>query len=175
MEHCSGFTDLFSYINKREVPVSESTATKIISQTLSAVMYCRSKKIDHRDIKDENLLYNPKTKQIKMIDFGSASLVGDYYDRLQGTDIYHPPEFHIHGRFNSSDGVVWAIGALCFILFNGDCPYENVNDIIADKIAPWTNETASSSARRFVRRALRPKPIDRESLKLILKSAWLNS
>ena len=173
MEHCSGFKDLFSYINDRKVPVSETTAAKVVSQTLSAIMYCRSKKIDHRDIKDENILYNPKTKQIKLIDFGSASLISESYDKLQGTDIYHPPEFHLNGKFKSTDGIVWAIGSLAFVLLNGDIPYENVQDITEEKIAAWSNETVSSTARRFVRRTLRSKPIDRESLTLLQKSAWL--
>lgn len=173
MEHCSGYKDLFSYVNNRKTPMSENTAASIISQTLDAVLYCRSLKIDHRDIKDENLLYNPKTKQIKLIDFGSASLLSPSYNRLQGTDVYHPPELFLEGSFKSSDGVVWALGSLAYILLNGDCPYQTLEDLKNDFPIVWTNEKSSSSARRFVRRALRRRSVDRESLSLLKKSAWL--
>ena len=175
MEHCSGYKDLFSYVNKRESPMSESTAASIISQTLDAVMYCRSKKIDHRDIKDENLLYNPKTKHVMLIDFGSSSLVSSTYTRLQGTDVYHPPELFLDGSFKSTDGVIWAVGSLAYILLNGDCPYQTLDDLKGDVPIVWMNEKSSSLAVRFVRRCLRRKPVDRDSLSLLRKSAWLKN
>jgi len=155
--------------------MSESTAASIISQTLDAVMYCRSKKIDHRDIKDENILYNPDTKHVMLIDFGSASFVSPSYNRLQGTHIYHPPEFFSAGSFKSSDGVVWALGSLAYILLNRVSPYPNLDDLKDDVPVIWTNEKSSSSARRFVRRALRRRPVDRESLSLLRKSVWLKN
>ena len=173
MEHCSGYKDLFSYINSRENPFNERTVTSILRQTLDAILYCRSKKIDHRDIKDENLLYNPKTKLIKLIDFGSASFVSSSYKKLQGTDIYHPPEFFHSGSYSSTAGIVWAVGSLAFILLNGDNPHPSVEEVKKDTPLTWLNATASSGARRFVRRALRHKAIDRESLSLLERSAWL--
>ena len=173
MEHCSGYQDLFSYVNNREVPMSENRASSIISQTLDAVMYCRSKMIDHRDLKDENLLINPRTNQIKLIDFGSASLLSTTYNKLQGTDVYHPPELFSDGSFKSTDGVVWAVGSLAYILLNGDSPYKDVEDLKNDVPVEWINEKSSTSARRFVRRALRRRSVDRESLRLLRKSAWL--
>ncbi|XP_063676995.1 serine/threonine-protein kinase pim-2-like [Bolinopsis microptera] len=138
-------------------------------------MYCRSKKIDHRDIKDENILYNPNTKHVMLIDFGSASFVSSSYNRLQGTDIYHPPEFFSDGSFKSTDGIVWALGSFAYILLNGDCPYDTLEDLKDDVPIVWTNEKSSSSAIRFVRRALRRRPVDREPLNLLRKSAWLNN
>ena len=173
MEHCSGYKDLFSYVNAREQPLSESSAVNILSQTLSAIQYCRSRKVDHRDIKDENILYNPATKHVKLIDFGSASLISTSYCKLQGTDVYHPPEWFLNNSYNSTDATVWALGSLAFILLNGDCPYPTVTDIVDDTPLRWTNNKISSAAQRFIRKTLRRRPVDREPLKLLASSAWL--
>ena len=53
---------------------SEKDAANIMKQVFSAINYCHSRKIVHRDMKPENLLLdkdeeNPK---IKIIDFGTS-------------------------------------------------------------------------------------------------------
>ena len=53
-------------------------------QVLQAVNHCLKHKVDHRDIKDENLLVNPDNLHVKLIDFGSASQLTDRaYTRFQ--------------------------------------------------------------------------------------------
>ena len=71
-EYHPGFTDLFSHINNSG-PLTTRASSHIINQLVCVLQHLLNEcGIDHRDVKDENILYNPETGQIKLIDFGSA-------------------------------------------------------------------------------------------------------
>ena len=64
--------DLFDYITEKKC-LPEHEAREIFRQVVEAAMHCESKGVFHRDIKDENLLLDMKTGQVKLFDFGSGS------------------------------------------------------------------------------------------------------
>lgn len=66
--------DLFDYITEKR-RLDESEARSIFREVVEAVMYCESKGIFHRDIKDENILLDSLTGQVKLLDFGSGTLL----------------------------------------------------------------------------------------------------
>ena len=72
MEFQPGYLDLFHHVDDVG-PLSEEDSVGIIRQLLNVVQYLTLHDVDHRDLKDENILYNPTTKHIKLIDFGSSS------------------------------------------------------------------------------------------------------
>mmetsp|Transcript_60945 Transcript_60945/g.149228 ORF Transcript_60945/g.149228 Transcript_60945/m.149228 type:complete len:511 (-) Transcript_60945:1188-2720(-) len=51
-------------------PFSQSQVKTLIYQLLSAIQFCHNRYLIHRDIKPSNLLYDNKTGQIKLCDFG---------------------------------------------------------------------------------------------------------
>lgn len=56
-------------------------------QVVEAVQYCMSMGVLHRDVKDENILIDLKTSQIKLIDFGSGTFLrDDVYTEYEGTE-----------------------------------------------------------------------------------------
>ena len=70
-EICTG-GELFDEITKKSL-FSEHDAAMIIQQVLSAIVYCHSRKICHRNIKPDNILLDTKVNnQIKVIDFAHA-------------------------------------------------------------------------------------------------------
>ena len=49
----------------------------------------------HRDVKDENILLNSKTMQVKLIDFGCGTRLRDAnYTEFAGTPEFYPPEWY---------------------------------------------------------------------------------
>ena len=154
MDYCPGFVDLFSYSDQHGV-LPPSDAAHIIKQVVQTCCYLVTAGVDHRDIKDENILYNPFTKQIKLIDFGSASPLSDLpYTSMQGTDVYVPPEFYTKHSYHALPAAVWAIGCLSYILLNGDCPFNTINDVIEHKVLSWRNPHLGFSERNFTEACL---------------------
>ena len=72
LERPTHHKDLFDYITERKY-LTEQEAREIFQQVVEAALYCESKGVFHRDIKDENLLLDTKTGVVKLIDFGSGS------------------------------------------------------------------------------------------------------
>jgi serine/threonine protein kinase len=65
--------ELFDYVAKKG-RLEESEARYIFHQLVETLEYLHEKHhIVHRDLSLENILYNPQTKQIKLIDFGLAA------------------------------------------------------------------------------------------------------
>jgi len=165
--------DLFDYISERG-PLKEPAARDLFAQVLETVLLCHNRGVLHRDIKDENILIEPRSKQIRLIDFGSGTyLIDGLYNDFEGTRVYAPPEWLLTRRYSASSLTVWSLGILLHDLVVGDIPFEE-DDQILQGLPDWSNTTALSPALKdLIRACLDTDPRSRLSLEQVASHPWL--
>lgn len=71
---CQPLNDFIeSYVGR----IKEDAIRFIMKQAVFAAQTCCQRKVLHRDIKLENLLINPDTLEVKLIDFGCGDILKD--------------------------------------------------------------------------------------------------
>ena len=58
---------------KRQGPISVDEVSAIVSQIADAVHAAHAAGIVHRDLKPDNVMYDPESRQVKLLDFGIAT------------------------------------------------------------------------------------------------------
>jgi len=108
------------------------------------VDFCHKNGVIHRDVKDENLIVDMETMKIKLIDFGSASLLqSEPYRDFKGTRVYSAPEVFQEKRFYGEPSTIWSLGILLYNMIFGNIPFHNEKEICNGKFYitnPITNE-----------------------------------
>ena len=103
-----------------------------ITETLGEL---HSHHIIHKDVKPENILYNPNSEKIKLIDFSIASLLSKEspeitsLNLLEGTLAYMSPEQT--GRINRTLDYrtdFYSLGVSFYEMLTGRLPFQNVQD-----------------------------------------------
>lgn len=93
--------------------------------------------IIHKDLQPENILYNPNTEKIKLIDFSIASLLSkespeiSSLNLLEGTLAYMSPEQT--GRINRTLDYrtdFYSLGVIFYEMLTGQLPFQNAQDPI---------------------------------------------
>ena len=73
MEYANGGSLHTLLKSRSDRRLKDNEARKIFKQIASAISYCHSKNITHRDIKLENVLLDESKSNIKLIDFGFST------------------------------------------------------------------------------------------------------
>ena len=169
--------EVYQFVNQRK-KLSETMSRRIIYQVIDAISYCHERRVVHRDLKLENVLFESPPDEdnlnIKVIDFGIAGVVrpdgGDKIDA--GSLAYMPPECFQEGGAETTFAIdVWAIGIMFYAMIYGSLPFFNAKEnklieMIVEQPVKFDPKVAvTNEAKDIMRRMLEKDPTKR--LKLI--------
>ncbi|GMI11759.1 hypothetical protein TrRE_jg12341, partial [Triparma retinervis] len=168
---------------------TETLCCALVQQMLSAVRYCHSRGIIHRDLKLENFIFEDRSpdSELKLIDFGLSKHFehGDVQHEAVGTPYTVAPEV-IRGSYTSKCDI-WAIGVITYLLLSGDTPFggcggeslEKVRDNILKGLVVFSPHDVWSSvsplAKTFIRDLLLVDPSLRPSASAAQVHPWIGS
>jgi len=171
--------DLFDFITDQG-PLPENFARKMFSDIVQTVIHCRNSGVLHRDIKDENILVDMKTYDIKLIDFGSGCEHNHHeepdkvFTEFRGTRVYSPPEWILDGEYQADSLTVWSLGVLLYDMLCGDIPYTTDQEICSGKLVWPAQLSLSPAARDLIARCLTVDHRRRISLDSLLSHSFFN-
>ena len=114
---------------KQYAPLPTDEVATIVSQIAAGVQAAHDAGIVHRDLKPENVMYDPKTRLVKLLDFGIATdtqASGD--ERLTragffvGTLMYIAPEA-LSGEIVTAAADQYSLATIAYFLLTRSLPY----------------------------------------------------
>jgi serine/threonine protein kinase len=114
---------------KRNAPLPPDEVSAIILQIADAVYAAHDTGLVHRDLKPENLMYDPASRNVKLLDFGIAMATDSApNERLTragffvGTLMYVAPEA-LSGEVVTAAADQYSLGTIAYLLLTGVLPY----------------------------------------------------
>jgi len=102
------------------------TVLEIGLKVADALAYAHQRKVIHRDIKPANIMFNPDNFDVKVTDFGIASLTDDSRTKtgtVLGSPSYMSPE-QISGKKISGKSDQFSLGITLYQLLTGTLPFD---------------------------------------------------
>lgn len=161
--------------------LSEKDARRYFQQLISAVEFCHSRGVYHRDLKLENLLLDRTEENVKVADFGlSASTEQVRGDGLLytvcGAPAYMAPEVIQRRGYNGAKADIWSCGVILFALLSGTLPFQDESlQMMCQKIVKADYEFRPGfphGARKLVGKMLTPDTSRRISIDALKRDPW---
>uniref|UniRef100_A0A8C3UZ24 Serine/threonine-protein kinase 1 n=1 Tax=Catharus ustulatus TaxID=91951 RepID=A0A8C3UZ24_CATUS len=173
MERPEASRDLLQLLLEHEV-LSEEMARWLFRQVLEAVRHCTACGVLHRDIKPQNLLVNPESGDLKLIDFGCGTFLQERpYTQFAGTHVYSPPEWIACGCYYGHSATIWSLGVLLYVMVCGNLPFCKDHDIVSGQL--FFGHQVSPACEDLIRWCLAKHPADRPELEDILCHPWVRA
>jgi serine/threonine-protein kinase len=166
--------ELLEKYAKRQGPLPPDEVAAIVTQIADAVHAAHAVGIVHRDLKPENVMYNPATRQVKLLDFGIATDTDMApEERLTragffvGTLMYVAPEA-LSGELVGPSADQYSLATIAYFLLTGCLPFtaktprEMFSQLLSQPAIPLNQARPglrfSSSVESVVMRALSKEP-----------------
>lgn len=179
LEYIPGI-NFFEYVSKSK-PIKERYIRDLFLMIFEAVDYIHDLNIVHRDIKLENMVYNYKDREIKLIDFGFACCDdGTHNDRPGSLQYSSPDIFFIKKIITWKPIDIWCLGVALYITITLEYPYwDNVTtdftvDIFDIDPSYSVKSDISKECIHLTKSMLNTDHYDRLTIKEIINSKWIN-
>ena len=178
MEYASN-GDLRSHINSNGA-IAEILVRRYFLQLLEVIYYLhKEKKIVHRDIKSENILFD-KYFNIRLVDFGlSKSFIDEEpsYNSICGSPYYVSPEI-LKGEKYSTPTDIWSLGIVLYSMVNGSLPFldsknEPSNELILEGELKFIKKF-SIDLQNLILKMLEKSSLNRITLDNIIIHPWIS-
>jgi len=124
---------LWEYVRTSTEELDEPEVLQIFTQLVNAVVHMHQKRVGHHDLNARNILIDPVTKIVKIIDFGLAVVVppgGGLVDHGFGTPLYLPLEV-LEGRLHDPLAVdVWSLGVILVEMLLQTHPWKTAKTMV---------------------------------------------
>lgn len=176
---CEGTT--LGHQIKNQRTFSEHETAIILKQLTSAIEYCHSLKVSHRDIKPDNIMIDSGLNVV-LIDFGLSKLNSkNRFKSVIGSPLYMSPEVY-NGKYNNKCDI-WSLGVLAYHLISGRHPFmgDTVEEVQKNaqtgtlEFSEEIWETVSPSWKDLLECMIVVDSKSRYSATEVLKHPWLNS
>jgi len=173
MERLQG-SDLFDFVSSFQQGLPERVTKEIFRQVVKVVYLCHMKGVVHGDIKDENIVIDTKTKEVKLVDFGSSGFWSEEaHSQYLGTREYAPPEWFSFHQVTNEGVTVWSLGILLYSLLFRDIPFQTVLQICQE--SPSIPFKVSPSCASLLEGCLDKELNSRFTMSQVISHPWLDN
>ncbi|OCT70442.1 serine/threonine-protein kinase SIK2 [Xenopus laevis] len=169
--------EIFDYLANHG-RLNEPEARRKFWQILSAVEYCHSRNIVHRDLKAENLLLD-NHMNIKIADFGFGNFykTGEPLATWCGSPPYAAPEVFEGQQYEGPQLDIWSMGVVLYVLVCGALPFDGLTlPILRQRVLEGRFRIPyfmSEECEHLIRRMLVLEPSKRLSIAQIKEHKWM--
>lgn len=170
--------EIFDYLANHG-RLSEPEARRKFWQILSAVEYCHSRKIVHRDLKAENLLLD-NHMNIKIADFGFGNFytAGEPLATWCGSPPYAAPEVFEGQQYEGPQLDIWSMGVVLYVLVCGALPFDGPTlPVLRQRVLEGRFRIPyfmSEECEHLIRRMLVLEPSKRLTISQIKEHKWMS-
>ncbi|OHS96290.1 CAMK family protein kinase [Tritrichomonas foetus] len=169
--------ELYDFIIKNG-KIAENTAALLFQQISSAIAYCHSYGVAHRDLKPQNILIQ-KFPFVKIADFGLCGYIkeDDLMKTFCGSPAFVSPECLSKQVYDGRKSDIWSLGVILYAMVTGEFPWNlsNTNIMIQQimKAEYKVPSYISDPCKELITHMLKVNPNDRISIEDILKHPFL--
>ncbi|EDV95098.1 serine/threonine-protein kinase MARK2 [Drosophila grimshawi] len=170
--------ELFDHLVKNG-RMYERDARVIFRQLVSAIQYCHSKFVVHRDLKAENLLLDAHMN-IKIADFGFGNTFDPnaQLETFCGSPPYAAPELFMGRKYAGPEVDAWSLGVVLYTLVSSSLPFDGGTlKELRERVLRGKYRVPyyiSMDCENLMRKFLVLNPAKRTTLNGVMSDKWIN-